>query len=60
MTGPAAVRVVVVDDHPLFRQGIGAQFILVSHSGSQEIKDALEVAKDWSPEELCRRYVEVY
>jgi 2-keto-3-deoxy-L-rhamnonate aldolase RhmA len=28
-------------------QGIGAQFILVSHSGIQEIKDALEVAKDW-------------
>ena len=24
MTGAATVRVVVVDDHPLFRQGIGA------------------------------------
>jgi 4-hydroxy-2-oxoheptanedioate aldolase len=28
-------------------QGIGAQFILVSHSGIREIKEALEVAKDW-------------
>ena len=28
-------------------QGIGAQFVLISHSGIQEIKDALVVAKDW-------------
>ena len=28
-------------------QGIGAQFILVSHSGIREIEEALEVAKDW-------------
>jgi 4-hydroxy-2-oxoheptanedioate aldolase len=28
-------------------QGIGAEFILISHSGLREIKDALEVAKDW-------------
>ncbi|MGF7161549.1 4-hydroxy-2-oxoheptanedioate aldolase [Rhodoligotrophos appendicifer] len=28
-------------------QGIGAQFVLVSHSGIQEIQEALEVAKDW-------------
>jgi 2-keto-3-deoxy-L-rhamnonate aldolase RhmA len=28
-------------------QGIGAQFMLVSHSGDQEIREALSVAKDW-------------
>jgi 4-hydroxy-2-oxoheptanedioate aldolase len=28
-------------------QGIGAQFVLLSHSGIQEIEEALEVAKDW-------------
>lgn len=28
-------------------QGIGAQYILVSHSGLQEIEEALEVSKDW-------------
>lgn len=28
-------------------QGIGAEFVLISHSGLQEIEDALEVAKDW-------------
>ena len=34
MTGAAAVRVVVVDDHPLFRQGIGA---LIRDSAGTEL-----------------------
>jgi 4-hydroxy-2-oxoheptanedioate aldolase len=28
-------------------QGIGAEFVLISHSGVQEIKEALEIGKDW-------------
>ena len=28
-------------------QGIGAEFMLVSHSGKREIEEALHVAKDW-------------
>lgn len=28
-------------------QGIGAEYVLISHSGLQEISEALEVAKDW-------------
>jgi DNA-binding NarL/FixJ family response regulator len=37
VTGPAAVRVVVVDDHPLFRQGIGA---LIRDSPETELAGA--------------------
>ena len=28
-------------------QGIGAEYVLISHSGLQEITEALEIAKDW-------------
>jgi len=28
-------------------QGIGAEYVLISHSGLREIEEALEVAKDW-------------
>ena len=28
-------------------QGIGAEYVLISHSGLKEIEEALEVAKDW-------------